>query len=172
MAANTPTGKQGGFAYIFVLMWVALTAAALGAVGEVWHTAQRRDKEAELLYVGGQYRQALERFGASGHFPKSLNELLGDNKTVPPRRYIRRLYPDPMTGNERWGTITTMDGQIVGVYSESREKPLKKTNFDRRNAAFEGASKYSEWVFIAMNAPAQAKANSTFIFGKNQFRLR
>lgn len=161
MARPIATGKQQGFTYIVLLMWVMLTGAALGAVAEVWSTAQRRDREAELLFIGEQFQSALERYGAMGRFPKRLEDLLGDEKSVPPKRYLRQIYPDPMTGLSNWRTVTLGDGQIVGVYSSSDQEPLKTAGFKERNAAFANKKRYSEWVFMAANAPGTVLPKTT-----------
>lgn len=160
MARPIVTGRQAGFTYIVLLMWVALTGAALGAIAEVWSAAQRREREAELLFVGEQFQVALERYGASGRFPKRLEDLLGDEKSVPTRRYLRQIYIDPMTGTNRWGTVSLPDGQIVGVYSTSDEAPMKIAGFKEKNASFAKKQRYSEWVFRAVNAPGTVLPNT------------
>lgn len=153
MALRSGTGKQGGFTYLALLWWVAITGAALGVVGDFWSTTLQREKEADLLFIGEQYQSALERFGANGRFPKRLEELLGDDSTKLPRRYLRKIFIDPMTGNERWGTVTLSDGQIIGVHSLSDREPLKLAGFSGTNTGFANKKRYSEWLFVAANAP-------------------
>jgi type II secretory pathway pseudopilin PulG len=153
MERRTGTGDQGGFTYLALLWWVAITGAALGALGDYWSTTLLREKEAELIFIGEQYQQALERYGATGRFPKRLEQLLGDESSKLPRRYLRKIFIDPMTGNERWGTVTLSDGQIIGVYSLSDKQPMKVAGFSERNSNFKNKKRYSEWQFIASNAP-------------------
>jgi type II secretory pathway pseudopilin PulG len=153
-------GRQGGFTYLNLLFWVALSGAALGAVAEVWSTAQRRDNEIELLHVGEQFQAALERYGASGHFPRRLEDLLGDDKAVPQKRYLRRIYVDPIARRTEWGVVTLPDGQIIGVHSLSDREPLKHKGFPEKYAAFSDKKRYSEWVFMATNAPGVAVPNA------------
>ncbi len=62
-------------------------------------------------------------------------------------RYLRQLYPDPMTGKE-WGIVKAPTGGILGVYSLSDDKPFKTAGFKARDRAFEGAQKYSDWKFV------------------------
>ena len=61
-AANTRSGdgamRARGFTYLTVLFMVAILAGGLALIGEVWHTSAMREKEAELLFVGQQYRKA------------------------------------------------------------------------------------------------------------------
>lgn len=121
---------------------------ALAAAGTLWHTAQMRDKERELLYVGDQYRKAIQLYYADAkQYPRELDGLLKDPRAAALRRYLRKLYRDPITGTNEWGMIKAADGGIMGVYSLSDAAPFKTANFPQRYAEFEGKSKYSDWKF-------------------------
>jgi hypothetical protein len=61
-------------------------------------------------------------------------------------RHLRRLQADPLTGRE-WGVVKAPDGGVMGVYSVSEGKPLKTGGFRLKEARFEGATSYREWVF-------------------------
>lgn len=153
LRATAWPARSRGFSYLGVLIVVALVNAALAAAAEVWHTAQKREKEQELLFVGAQFRSALEQFyantpGQGQRYPLSLDELLLDPRHPGIRRYLRQIYLDPMTGNAEWGLVTGPTGEIFGVYSRSEARPLKQGNFRLRDKGFEGKAKYSEWVFM------------------------
>ena len=151
--------RQRGFTYLVALFMVAILAGGLALAGEVWDTAAKREKEAELLFAGNQYRKAIERYFLSGpqrQYPRTLEDLLKDARRPGTERYLRRLYPDPITGKEEWGLVKSADGGFAGVYSLSEAAPLKSAGFAVRDAAFEGKAKYSEWQFVY--APAQAGA--------------
>jgi type II secretory pathway pseudopilin PulG len=153
------TTGQRGFTYMTVLFMVAIMAGGLALVGEVWSTSNAREREAELLHVGNEYRKAIERYYLTGpqrQYPKSLADLLKDPRQPGTVRYLRKLYPDPITGKEEWGLVKSADGGFAGVHSLSEAAPLKSAGFAVRDAAFEGKSKYSEWQFVF--APAQAVA--------------
>lgn len=139
-----------GFTYLTVLFIVAILSGGLALVGEVWHTTARREKEAELLYVGHQYRKAIERYYLNGPriYPRNLSDLLRDPRKPTPERYLRRLYPDPVTGKNEWGLVKAPDGGIMGVHSLSEDKPLKSANFRPRDKDFEEGTKYSDWKFV------------------------
>ncbi len=150
--------RSRGFTYLTVLFIVAILGGGLALVGEMWHTAAQREKEAELLFVGHQYRSAIERYYLSGpqrQYPRALEDLLKDVRMPETRRYLRRVYADPMTGKAEWGLVKAPDGGILGVYSLSEAAPFKRANFMRRDAAFAGALKYSDWKFVP-TVPAQA----------------
>ncbi len=143
---------SAGFTYIGLLLLVVMMGIALTVVSQVWQTMQKRDKEDELLFVGDQMRRALALYAlnATGgqRYPHSLEELLKDPRYPVPRRYLRKIYLDPITGLAEWGLVKGPGDVITGVYSLSEEEPLKKTDFKLADQAFEGKTKYSEWVFV------------------------
>jgi type II secretory pathway pseudopilin PulG len=142
--------RQSGFTYVTVLLAVALLGLGLAATGEVSRTTAQRECEAELLYVGNQYRRAIAQYYANGpsQYPRRLEDLLKDPRKPGIERYLRRLYPDPVTGRAEWGLVKALDGGITGVYSLSGEKPFKVSGFAVANREFEGAATYTEWKFI------------------------
>lgn len=152
---------QRGFTYVTVLFAVAMMSVGLALIGEVWHTSSVREKEAELLQVGSEYRKAIERYYLSGpqrQYPKALSDLVKDPRQPGIVRHLRRLYPDPITGKDEWGLVKSADGGFAGVYSLSEQTPLKTSGFGVRDAGFEGKAKYSEWQFaFAPAASAAAK---------------
>jgi type II secretory pathway pseudopilin PulG len=138
-----------GFAYLTVLFIVAIMSGGLAMIGEVWHTAAVREREAELLHIGHEYRKAIERYYLAGprQYPRNLSDLLKDPRQPGTVRHLRRLYPDPITGKHEWGLVKAPDGGIAGVHSLSEDKPLKTGGFALRDATLEGKGKYSEWQF-------------------------
>src|SRR5689334_4082833 len=130
----------------------------LALVGEVWETAAKREKEADLLFVGDQYRRAITGFyegtpGGVKRYPRTLEELLKDPRAPGTQRYLRQLYPDPLGGKE-WGIAKAPDGGVAGVYSQSEAKPLKTGNFKLRDAGFDNAQRYMDWKFVYSPAAA------------------
>jgi type II secretory pathway pseudopilin PulG len=140
-----------GFTYVWLLVAIAIMATGLAAIGEVATTAAKREKEAELLFIGDQFARAIAEYAAGSRdapqYPQSLDELLADKRYPNVRRYLRRVYPDPMTGRADWGLVRGPGGGIVGVHSQSVERPLKTANFPAGYASFTGAATYSAWRF-------------------------
>jgi len=130
--------------------------AGLALVGEVWHTVVLREKEAELLYAGNQYRRAIMHYYLAGpqQYPRSLSDLLKDPRKPGTERYLRKLYPDPITG-KAWAEVKAPDGGIMGVHSLSENKPLKTARFRIRDRSFEGATSYLDWKFVYMPVSSQ-----------------
>ena len=156
--------RCGGFTYLTALFIIAIMGAGLALLGEIWETAALREREAELLYVGNQYRLAIERYVKSGGglYPRRLEDLIKDPRSVSPRRHLRQLYADPITGTKEWGIIKAPDGGILGVYSRSEDAPLKAANFKLRDKDLEKAKKYSDWKFFyAPAVQAQGQPSAT-----------
>lgn len=165
-AATTAISSRGmaapprpGFAYVALLL--VLAGLALGAlrVAESTRVARQREAEQQLLFAGRQYRAAIARYtardaGALRGPPKSLNDLLTDNRVPVPEHDLRRLYADPMTGRVDWEVLRDAKGGIVGVRSRSRGVPLQTRGFAGEEAGFAQAKTYADWVF----APAAGQA--------------
>jgi type II secretory pathway pseudopilin PulG len=153
---------QRGFTYLTALFILAILMGGLALLGEVWETSAKREREAELLFIGNQYRRAIGLYyestpGAAKRYPRELQDLIKDSRQPSTQRYLRRLYPDPMTGKAEWGLVKAADGGIGGVHSLSEEAPLKVSGFRVRDADLEGKGKYSDWRFnYKPAAPAAA----------------
>lgn len=157
VGVGTKAGRNAGaagFTYIGVLVLVAMMGMGLALTGELWHTAQKREKEQELLFIGNQFRRAIAMYSANGGGNlQRLEDLLRDPRVPGMRRYLRRIYHDPMTGGSEWGLIKSGGNVITGVYSLSDDEPLKQAGFGPGESDFAGKKKYSEWVFAPKPAP-------------------
>lgn len=146
--------RCGGFTYLTILFVVAMMGVGLALTGELWHTAALREREAELLHVGNEYRKAIERYYLAGprQYPRALADLLKDPRQAGTVRHLRQLYADPVARNEEWGLVRAPDGGIAGVHSLSEAQPLKSGGFAVRDKEFEAKQKYSDWKFIYVPA--------------------
>jgi type II secretory pathway pseudopilin PulG len=166
--------RQSGFTYLFVLILIALIGLGLGAAGTFWRTDAQRAREADLLFIGNQYRQAIQSYyeldANAPRLPRSIDDLLEDNRRPEPARHLRRAWRDPVTG-EAFEPVLAADGVgLSGVASRSTAKPFKQSGFDKRDEAFTRTASYADWQFVytppappaqpaAPNQPAQP--NST-----------
>jgi type II secretory pathway pseudopilin PulG len=147
-AVKSPA-SQRGFTYIGLLMAVTVMGLMLTVVGRVWSTVERRERETQLLFAGHQYRSAIGAYFAHRHqYPGSLQDLLGDADSAPAQRYLRRLYPDPVSGSPEWQLIAAPAGGIMGVASTSNREPVKKANFSVPDASFADSDCYCGWKFV------------------------
>ncbi|HWS14548.1 MAG TPA: hypothetical protein VN279_17225 [Rhodocyclaceae bacterium] len=165
-------GAAAGFTYLGLLLTLAIITASLAAASGVWEIAQRRDKEAELLFVGNEFRRALASYAASAppgstqQFPASLDNLLKDERFPNVKRHLRKIFVDPMTNSTDWGLQRNPEGGILGVYSRSEKEPLKQANFKPADQAFEGKTKYTEWVFLPATRGAAVATRSVPVAGQ------
>lgn len=137
-----------GFSYLALLWWVAISGVMLAALGSQWRLDATRQREVEMVFRGEQIQAALAAYQANTpagqpSLPTDLAELLDDTRQGPPRRHLRRLWNDPITG-QAWGILRTEEGRIRGVFSASDRKPL---------TAPEGIGSYREWRFDIPETP-------------------
>jgi hypothetical protein len=140
---------QDGFAYMWTLLLIAFMGVATLIASHAYEIGVRRDQERELLFIGHEFRSALQRYHESGQpdYPATLDDLLQDKRVPNVRRFLRRIHADPVTGKADW-VLLRLNGKIVGMHSVSDKTPIKQGNFDPDDSALEGKGKYSEWVFI------------------------
>lgn len=156
MPAGDPTPRpicsgSRGFAFIWLLFWVALLGVGLASAGQLWSQAAKRERERELLFIGDQFRRAIASYYEASpgikRYPRRLEDLLADDRVPVTRRHLRRIWPDPMTGKADWGLVMQGD-QILGVFSQSRDAPIKRANFRAADAVFADALSYADWRFV------------------------
>lgn len=109
---------------------VAVTGLGVATLGEAWSRSRQREKEAELLWIGNQFKQAIGLYyerspGAAKRYPEKLEDLLEDKRFVTTQRYLRRIYADPITGKPDWDLISAPGGGgIMGVKSRSASRQI------------------------------------------------
>ena len=165
MARRMPTGRQrqAGFTYLGLLILLVLMGVVLAQAGTLWSQTRQREREADLLFYGDQFRQAIAAYYLAqtpNAYPQTLNDLLEDPRVPYTRRFLRQIYPDPMTGKRDWILIKAPGNGIMGVYSPAPGTPLKQGNFRAADAAFAGAKSYAAWQFEVSNTP-NAPAGAT-----------
>ncbi|HEV8094599.1 MAG TPA: type II secretion system protein [Burkholderiales bacterium] len=155
------SGKhQAGFTYLGMLFLIGALSAGLAATAEVWSHSRQREKEAELLWVGNQFRQAIGLYyqrtpGAVKRYPEKLEDMLHDRRYATTQRYLRHIYADPVTGKSNWGLVEAPEGGIMGVHSLSETRPIKTSGFSGVQRGFGSARTYSGWKFVY--EPAMAR---------------
>lgn len=145
--------QQGGFTYLGILFAVAIASIAMSGTIALLSVETRRDKEQELLFIGNQFREAIGSYyestpGEVKQYPARLQDLLLDRRDLVPRRHLRQLYPDPLSGQPNWALVTTPAGAIMGVHSISTARPIKQARFADRDERFAGAARYADWKFV------------------------
>lgn len=122
--------RGGGFAYIWLLMAIAMLGLGLVAAADIYSTERKRDQERELISIGNQFRVAIGSYyesqanGARKDYPPSLEDLLKDNRFPGLKRHLRRVFVDPLTGKSEWGVVL-VNGRVAGIHSLSTGRPIK-----------------------------------------------
>jgi len=153
--------NQNGFTYLMALILIMIMGIMLGAIGQSWQTIMKREREAELLFRGGQIKNAITAWNTPrktvGQIQQvvtplnDLKQLLEDPRTVDKVRYLRRMYTDPVTDKD-WVIIRDPLKGITGVASSSLDKPLKVDYFPDELKDLAGKQSYSEWKFMYVPA--------------------
>jgi len=93
--------SEAGFTLVMLMVILAVMAIAMGAAVQTVTFQAQREKEAELIFRGEQYVEAIRIFkNRYGRFPVTLKEMWEAKPRV-----LRRRWKDPITGSETWGLI-------------------------------------------------------------------
>ncbi|MBI4735663.1 MAG: type II secretion system protein [candidate division NC10 bacterium] len=120
-----------GVIYPVLLVSILVIGVATAGVAQLWSTQIKREKEEELLFRLGEFRRAIARYRADhNRLPRELADLLESRTQLQTRRYLRRIYSDPLTGKADWklDLLADRDGSVAGirdVHSRAEGKPLK-----------------------------------------------
>jgi type II secretory pathway pseudopilin PulG len=98
------TRRERGTTIVLLLVIVAIISVGLLAALPVWETQVRRESEEELIFRGEQIVNAVRLYTKKnpGQFPASLEDLYK-------KRFLRRLYKDPMTRDGKWDLVLQND---------------------------------------------------------------
>jgi len=152
--------SQRGYTLLGVLILIVIVGFSLAEAGAMWSDARKRDREQELLKIGTKFRVAIGQYynGTPGdvkQYPPTLQDLLRDDRYPIPKRYLRAIYIDPLTGRQNWGMLMSPENTIMGVYSLSGGKPFKTKQFRPNNKEFEDKKTYSDWMFVYLPTTTQ-----------------
>jgi type II secretory pathway pseudopilin PulG len=148
--APVPRGEEGLVLLALLIMLILVGVAALAAA-EVWSTTLKRERETELLFIGNQYRRAIQDYWKMSPgrraYPPTVDVLLTDDRFPNPVHHLRRRYRDPMTEDGEFEPIMQSNA-LMGIHSVSTDVPIKKAGFPPALAQFENAETYAQWKFI------------------------
>lgn len=158
--------NQRGVTLMVVLVMIVIVGLSAGLAGQTISSMVQREREAELLWRGDQYRKAIASYLSSGGqggaallaYPQRLEDLLRDPRSLATKRHLRRLYPDPMTGAP-FLILKDPGGRLTGVRSASEDRPFQQDGFPIEYQDFTAAEKYSAWEF--RYTPAKVKPGPT-----------
>lgn len=191
MVSGPPRGRPGlGYTLVALVVAVAVMSILVAAALPFWSQIIKRDKEAELVFRGLQYAEAIRVFQLRfNRLPNTLDELIEVNP-----RCIRRLWKDPMTEHGEWDLVRGTAGR--GENAQGRGQDLARgtaprgaddedEDGDRRAATrpaavgpivgvqsrskdesmreFMGASDYSRWQFTVDMIPVPRTIPDTLL---------
>lgn len=172
-----------GYAMAALLVALSVMGIMLSVALPVWRTSVQREREAELVFRGEQYVQAIDLFSRrNGGFPPSLDILRTG-------RYIRKLYKDPITDGDfqpvYLGQIATAapgaptqagrGAQTPATPGRLGQPPTGAAGQSGATGAgpiigvvskssgealrlYNGRGRYNEWLFVSIAATRQAGA--------------
>jgi type II secretory pathway pseudopilin PulG len=152
-----PSGRrERGLTWWGLMVVLALSGAALAALGRQWSLQTQREREAELRFRGEQISQAVGRYRAARQpaaWPQGLQDLLEDRRGSfegEPRHHLRRLWADPFTGRADWELLPAPGPErgFVGVRSRSDARRLS-----HQGVMPQEEPRVSDWRFVH-HAPA------------------
>lgn len=116
-----------------LLVAIGIMSVLMSVAMPAWRTLAKREKEAELLFRGQQYVRAIDLYQRRfpGAYPTDIEMLVEE-------RFLRRLYPDPMTGEPfrilTQGSAAAAAGETAaGADAEAGRSPSRLSDRDGRD---------------------------------------
>jgi type II secretory pathway pseudopilin PulG len=111
---------QRGFTYLGLLFAIALLGVGLAAASEAWSATAKRQRLEQLQWVGEQYMRAIGSYyesspGGAKTYPRSLDDLLLDQRVPFVRRHLRQLYVNPLSEQFDWEVVEAPGKGVRGV---------------------------------------------------------
>ena len=151
MICKPANDSQRGAILLLLLVMVVVVGLAAGMAGQSWRSTVQRAREAELLWRGQQYQKAITSYYSVRHgqqsFPAKLEDMLRDRRFPHVVRHLRKLYNDPITG-EDWELVKDPAGRVIGVRSSSELEPFRKDGFPKSLDKLKGKEAYNKWEFV------------------------
>ncbi len=118
---KVPTSAQAGYTLVALVMVIAVMSIMMAAAVEIVSFQAQREREAELIFRGEQYVEAIRLYRQKyGRYPMRMKELWEADPRV-----LRREWKDPITGSEEWGLVFLgQEGQQLAGPGPGRRSPL------------------------------------------------
>ncbi len=113
--------REQGFTLAGLLVILTILAVVVAyTLPRMWSDVMRRERDIQTIWVMKQYARAIRDFQIRrGALPTSLKELADQNNP----RVLRRLHPDPLTGELDWILITPGSQAPVTQPARPGERP-------------------------------------------------
>src|SRR5215813_12653762 len=102
---------HAGFSLPALIFFMTAASIFIAAAVPVYQMQAKRDLEEELLFRGGEYTRAIQKYQRKfGVYPTSIDQLVSTNGL----RFVRRAYKDPITGKDFRLITINRDGSLSG----------------------------------------------------------
>lgn len=104
-------GREGGYTLVIIVLTIAIMSIFMAVAVQTVEFQMRREREAELIFRGQQYVEAIRLYKAKyGRHPMRMKEIWEADPKV-----VRKQWLDPITDSENWGLIFLgQEGRRIG----------------------------------------------------------
>jgi type II secretory pathway pseudopilin PulG len=109
---------DAGFSLAALIVFATIASIFIAAAVPVYQMQAKRDREEELIFRGGEYTRAIQKYRKKfGAYPTSIDQLHLTNGL----RFLRRAYKDPITGKDFRLITLNPDGSLNGskIFTQS-----------------------------------------------------
>jgi type II secretory pathway pseudopilin PulG len=150
--------RTDGYTILLLMFMVFVMSIGLMIAVPVWQTQIQREKEAELIFRGKQYVEAIRLFQRKkpGAFPKDFEELIEE-------KCLRKMYEDPMVSDGKWNIVLLSQSPLARRTRQPRRTSRTPRTAEQtgRTGGREGGS--VQRVLIAPQAALSAIDNPQII---------
>jgi len=110
-------GREAGYTLVMLVIMITILSISMGVAVQTASFQMRREREAELIFRGEQFVEAIRLFKLKyGRYPMRLKEIYEAKPRV-----IRKKWKDPITDSENWGLVFLgQEGNRLGQQSRNR----------------------------------------------------
>jgi type II secretory pathway pseudopilin PulG len=102
---------HAGFSLPALIFFMTAASIFIAAAVPVYQMQAKRDAEEELIFRGGEYTRAIQKYQRKfGVYPTSIDQLVSTNGL----RFLRKAYKDPITGKDFRLLLINPDGSLTG----------------------------------------------------------
>ncbi len=175
-----PNSREAGYTLVVFVMIIAVMAIMMAAAVEIVSFQAQREREAELIFRGRQYVEAIRLYKQKyGRNPMRMKELWEADPRV-----LRQKWKDPITDSEEWDVIFLgQEGgglRVPGGRGRGRQPtPTRTPVFERERVGggggekvgpiigvrsfstkqsikiYEGRTNYNDWKFVLQEVEQQ-----------------
>jgi type II secretory pathway pseudopilin PulG len=103
--------RDAGFSLAALIVFVTIASIFIAAAVPVYQMQAKRELEEELIFRGGEYTRAIQKYRAKfGAYPTSIDQLVQTNGL----HFLRKAYKDPISGKDFRLLTLNPDGSING----------------------------------------------------------